>query len=329
MFTKIIFTKRIIILMCVVALLPFSVNADIEINYSESIKEFSTLNSFESNFERIKMDPVFITNRGVFPETTNDSERAKWSYSLSKCWLNLTKMSPSCSDLDEAIISYSFAEDFLIVDLDPYYREEINDSRIDEIYQKIDGYCEQRGISEVPVVFIWANINETFPLPDYGPEMFEEARKSSNFITTRGTMPVITEERKKREWTDLLVKGSHNDVKIDHYFLDGPVIGFGTSINGYLFVEFYSNTPEKVNETLIDEIYQVIDNRFEQIGISDVPVVFVFADIPVVDELPDEEMNQVGTSDLSGEENETAKKSPGFTSVILILSLLILMKVKS
>lgn len=110
-------------------------------------------------------------------------------------------MGPYSSEIDKSIVSYGCAG-FLIVDLNPYYREKINDSTIEGMYQKISAHCEQvGGISKVPVVFMWSQ-DEVLPLPDYGPEAFEEARKNPDFIATRGIMPVIVDDDEKREWSD-------------------------------------------------------------------------------------------------------------------------------
>jgi len=155
------------------------------------------------------------------------------------------------------------------VELEHDSSEKLNETTIDEIYKRIDDYCEQENVSEVPVLFMWSHIEEDLPLPDYGPESFEKAKNETGFITTRGTMPVITDADEKIEWTDLLVKCSqqlsrlNSNTGIRPYFTEfgGPVNSFGTNINGYLIVGFEEYTPEKVNESVIDEIYQVIDER--------------------------------------------------------------------
>jgi hypothetical protein len=282
----------------------------------------------DSVFKEQKNSPDFIATRGIFPEAPHNSEPGDYSSNpLYKCWSNMTETGQLFGEFENYVIGLPYScSGFIIVELESDQKEMITEATLDDIYQILDDYCENEGISDVPVVFMWSHREESISLPDYGPHIFEEAKKEPAFIAALGTMPVITDEGEKREWTDLLVKGSQNSVKIDHYFLDGPVIGFGTSINGYLFVEFDYSTPDKVNETLIDEIYQAIDTQCELVGISDVPVVFLFADITVVDELPDEEVNQLEIAGLSGKENEddkTTKNTPGFTSALLIVALLL------
>ena len=115
-------------------------------------------------------------------------------------------------------------------------------------------------------------------------------------------------------------------------------MSFGTYIDGYLLVQFEGYSSEKVNESLIDEIYQVIDEQCEQEGINDVPVVFMFGgyereDLAVepADDGPD--ADKADDANLSDDEeeiedNETTNQTPGFTSIMVILGLLILVKIK-
>ncbi len=59
--------------------------------------------------------------------------------------------------------------------------ESVNESLIDEIYQRIKDHCEQEGISEVPVVFMWGEV----PIEGEGVEIVEEAE----------TLPVSEEKK--------------------------------------------------------------------------------------------------------------------------------------
>ncbi|MCO5384162.1 MAG: hypothetical protein NHB15_20560 [Methanosarcina barkeri] len=288
-----------------------------------SIKEFAN-------------DSSFIAYRGTLPEAIDQ----EWENSIADCWLNLTRIGPSYSEFDSSITNVA-ASNVIIIELDSTYKEEVDDSRIDEIYQKIDNYCEQQeGISEIPVVFMWAQDEEVISLPDYGPEAFEEAKKLfPGFITARGTMPEIHQEEEKREWIDLLTNCSRSrsrPAEINPYLtaFGGPVNSFGTDIHGYLIVGFEPSTPEKVNELVIDKIYQVIDEHFEQKGISNVPVVFIFVqitdDLAPADGSDADENNDNNLSDNKEEiaGNEKINQMPGFTSIMVILGLLLFLMVK-
>ncbi len=115
------------LIVCVSFLLLGSASANnSELNNSEyneisdpSIKEFAN-------------DPSFIAYRGTLPETIDQ----KWENSIADYWLNLTRMGPSYSEFDSSIKSVA-ASDVIIVELGSTYKEEIDDSKIDEIYQKL------------------------------------------------------------------------------------------------------------------------------------------------------------------------------------------------
>jgi hypothetical protein len=286
---------------------------------------------------KLTNDSLFIAHRGTLPEAIDQ----KWENSIVNCWLNLTRMGPLYSEFDISIKSFASNNKVIIIELDPAYKEEINDSRIDEIYRKINDYCEQHeGISEIPVVFMWASEYST--LPDYGPQVFEEAKKLPGFITTRGSMPEIHQEEEKRKWLDLLINdkrslplNSTTGIKQYSAEIGGPIISFGTNINGYLILGFEEYTPEKVNESVINEIYQVIDKHFEQEGISKVPVVFVFDHITVDEGAPADgpDANKSNDTNTLGNKekivgNKTTNQISGFTSIMVIIGLLFMLIIR-
>ncbi|MDR7667303.1 hypothetical protein RG963_16290 [Methanosarcina sp. Z-7115] len=288
-----------------------------------------------SSIKEFANDSSFIAYRGTLPETIDQ----EWENSIADCWLNLTRIGPSYSEFDSSITSVA-ASNVIIIELGSAYKEEVDDSKIDEIYQKIDNYCEQQeGISEIPVVFMWAQDEGDLPLPDYGPQIFKQVKNESGFIATRGTMPEIHQEEEKREWIDLLTNCSRSRSRpagINPYLtaFGGPVNSFGADIHGYLIVGFEPSTPEKVNESVIDKIYQVIDEHFEQKGISNVPVVFIFVqitdDLAPADGSDANENNDNNLSDNKEEiaGNEKINQMPGFTSIMVILGLLLFLIVK-
>jgi hypothetical protein len=177
------------------------------------------------------------------------------------------------------------------------------------------------------------NNDKPFPLPDYSQKAFDEAKKLfPGFITTRGTMPEIPEED-KGIWINSLTKGSRPipaNTELSTYFVasGGPVNSFGADIHGYLLVGFDSSTPEKVNESVIDKVYQIIDKHFEQENIKNVPVVFTF--IKITNDtllINNNDTNLEGNKEkIDG--NGTTNQMLGFTSIMAILGLLAMLIVK-
>jgi len=111
-------------------------------------------------------------------------------------------------------------------------------------------------------------------------------------------------EDERREWLDKLDSigsGVRDDMK-KYIRPDGPVISYGYSYYGYISVEFLEGSD--IDETLMDEIYDIFDQRGKQMGINDVPVLFQFDNIVVCGEVP------------------SAPKTPGFTAISLLVAFL-------
>ena len=337
--------KWLLLMIFVLILSCGSASADDEqLDDSEYDDENLPLTAYEPEaIAEIKKDPQFITSRGSFSEIVDDYEVMDFSNPVYICWSNVTETDRFFSEFEDYVIGFSYAgAGFIIVELESDSSEKVNDATIDEIYQIIDDYCEQEGISEVPVVFMWSYIDEDLPLPDYGPELFEEVKNDPKFIAARGTMPEIGEgEEEKQEWINSLTncfrsKYSNLPSQMDPYMLanDGPVLACGCrGMGGYLFVEFDENTQENVSES-IDEIYQIIEDNCELKGISEVPVVFMWGEEVIEEEeVEAPALDEVDNADLSDEkeeaaDDETTNQTPGFTSIMVILGLLLLVKIK-
>lgn len=322
--------KWLMFITCFYLLLCGFANADdSELNNSE-YNEISN-----SPIQEFANDSSFIAYRGTLPETIDQ----KWENSIVNCWLNLTRMGPSYSEFDSSIKSIASNNKIIIIELGSAYKGKINDSRIDEIYKKIEDYCKQQeGISEVPIVFMWAQDEGNLSLPDYGPQIFEEIKNESRFIATRGKMPVITDADKKVEWEETAGKCIHSfRAELDHYTLEngGPVVSYGYDYRGYIFVDFDKKSPENVNESIIDEIYLIIDEHCKEEGVNEAPVVFEWGEVvndtlASADGLDVNESNDTNLSDnkekIAG--NEKTNQISGFTSKIAILGLLSLLVFK-
>ncbi len=352
--------KWLILIIFVSVLFSISASADVGSNDSSyTIPEYGP-----EFFNELKKNPHFITSRGSFPDPTNDNGSGDFfSNPVYKCWSNVTENDQFIAELDDPIIGFSYAgAGCIVVELESDSSEKVNETTIDEIYQRIDGYCEQEDVSEVPVLFMWSHIEEDLPLPDYGPQIFEEVKNEPDFIATRGTMPVITNASEKVEWEETAGKCIHSfRDELDSYMLEngGPLTGYGYNYRGYIFVAFDPESPESVNDTIIDEIYLIIEDHCEQKGVSEVPVVFEWIGVPIDDLAPadesdaDEEMVTITDKDgnyidvdkeniyidkngnfaikdneTTQKTNEKANQAPGFTSIMVILGFLLLLIIK-
>lgn len=262
-------------------------------------------------FEKMPDYPNFIANMGTMPNTTNETEWNNWSDSVMRCWAKMTEESPLYSEFGDAVTNIIPAEDFVIMEISSEYTN-ISNHKIEEIYHNIDLFCEQEGVNEIPVSFLWQE-GTHFPLPEYGPMSLEKVKKDPLFIASRGTMPVIVDNEEKWAWVNRLGQCYPNVSWFRPYIINGPVSGAEPSYNGYLIIRFDAGIPEKVNDSLINEIYQQMDAQCEKGGISNVPVVFFWKpiDTDVIYINQKSELKTVGNySDLQASLPDVLKGSP-------------------
>jgi hypothetical protein len=281
-------------------------------------------------FEEYAEDSHFITSKGTFADTIDQ----EWRNIIGNCCRSLPD-SYSYYRFDKAIRTFACSE-FIIVELKSEYKGEINDSRIDQLYQKIEAHCEEHtGLSEVPVVFMWAEDEEDLKF-EYDPDAFEKAKNSSWFVAAMGNVPVFADETEWLEWSEKVHEGRFLDLESYTPANGGPLLSYGfKKYSGYIEVGVNKGTPDKVNDTSLNEIYQTIDEHFGDEGISNISVVFVWefpaqTDEAFLEEIPptEEESPQTMEESIENESaedgEETSQTTPGFTSIMLILCLLII-----
>lgn len=247
--------------------------------------------AFTTNIER---SPLFITTKGTIQDTVNQ----EYPSEINDCWMYLNDRE-AYSDFDISIINFDNKVTYITVELDSSYQKEINETRIDEIYQKINDACNPFYHSdEIPVVFMW---NE----PVYN---FYKAKQMSGFIEARGTIPDFTQIEDQKDWENQMY-ASAPVLKIQNYASENGVAltSIGYTSDRYIEVALV----KEVDEQTIDKMYELIETHYKQVGISDVPVVFIVEKV-----IEDEGI------DTPSETNQT----PGFTKILLILSFLLALK---
>ena len=108
-------------------------------------------------------------------------------------------------------------------------------------------------------------------------------------IDIRGKIPKFENDTERNEWfkkldelgDSLREKQSLKEFK----YPEGPVISYGYSVYGYFFVDFKKGF--EYNETITEEIYEIIDEEAKKLGIEDIPVVFRISDIPELESKTD------------------------------------------
>ncbi len=101
-------------------------------------------------------------------------------------------------------------------------------------------------------------------------------------IDIRGKIPKFENKTEKKEWfekLDELGDSLRESQSLKEFkYPAGPVITYGYSIYGYFFVDFKKDF--EYNETLTEEIYEIIDEEARKLGIENIPVVFRISGMP-------------------------------------------------
>ncbi|SFM32744.1 hypothetical protein SAMN04488696_0983 [Methanolobus profundi] len=114
---------------------------------------------------------------------------------------------------------------------------------------------------------------------DYGTVIFEDLENDPDMIAIRGTIPEIKNSEELKEW-DAELRGHRENIGslIEPYMTsnDGPVVALAYNSDGYMRVYLDKYLETEINDTTIDMLYQIIEEEYEQEGIDNVPVAFIF-----------------------------------------------------
>lgn len=132
----------------------------------------------------------------------------------------------------------------------------------------------------IMLLLIWMTVIGSGKLPDFGPEVFEEIKDDLNVIATRGTVPKIEIEEEQHDWTkklDEITHGVRDNMPL-YFHPEGPIMSFSCTGQGYIDVFLEGSD---INESLMDDIYEVFDRQGSQMGVHDVPLVFRYSKVPI------------------------------------------------
>lgn len=235
----------------------------------------------------------------------------------------------------------------------------VDEPLMDEIYVLIDNSAKEMKINDIPVEFGYGTYRQEITLNSeqgiyywFGESMdnlsesdihiIQEIMKEKptmpvqKIVAAYGKIPLLKDQNEIIIWADKLsaIAGSTQN-KINPYMERGQVIVYGGELTR-LEVGINETLPSKEKNTIIKEIYQIIDEEARRQNITDVPVIFdegVFINEVATEDTEAEETNlslseEEKTQELnnsknnnsesdnvsSSSENESSKKNstPGF-----------------
>jgi len=111
-------------------------------------------------------------------------------------------------------------------------------------------------------------------IPDFGPHVFDNLRKDSDILSTKGQIPQYVTQAERQSWLYKLDK-SKDILKEDmrpYLYPNGPIIGYGWDTNGYFEVTLYKGIT--ATDSQINEIYNLVSKGASKESIQEIPVVF-------------------------------------------------------
>ncbi len=102
----------------------------------------------------------------------------------------------------------------------------------------------------------------------------EYLKSKENVIDIRGSLPEFKDAQHRRSWynlLDTLTTGLFDSVK-PYLYPDGPVIGFGYDIEGYVSIGVVEGYPRDNARAAVGEVYAMLDEEATKLGIEDIPL---------------------------------------------------------
>ena len=140
-------------------------------------------------------------------------------------------------------------------------------------------------------------LEDEYYLPTYGANTFATLNEESDTISTFGSVPDINDDKEKIEWISTLrVSGNNSMDKIEPYFESsgGALLGYGVDYGGYMFIEYDNELADDIDDSMINELYDIINEDAKEMGISNVPVAFIKAESVQLDSRTTEWTSLIG-----------------------------------
>ncbi|WP_407356005.1 dockerin type I domain-containing protein [Methanolobus sp. WCC5] len=119
------------------------------------------------------------------------------------------------------------------------------------------------------------NESEIHNLPNFGPEVFDNLKSNPDIVELRGQVPEFATQEERHNWFNKLDATSKTITEdlYPHIYPNGPIIGWGYNINGYLKVILYEN--DTVISSEVDEIHHIISKKATEVVGDNIPVVYI------------------------------------------------------
>jgi len=267
-----------------------------------------------------------ITRYGKPPVLETEEQKESWNSTLEELGNKIkdTLASKYMYPHGEVVTCGTNAKGYFVI---LFKYGNVDEPLMNEIYVLIDNSAKEMGIQDIPVEFGYGTYRQeitlnseqgiyywfgesTENLSESDIHTIQEVMKEKpttpvqKIVAAYGKIPLLKDQNEIIIWADKLsaIAGSTQD-KINPYMERGQVIVYGGELTR-LQVGVNETLPSKEKDTIIKEIYQIIDEEARKQNITDVPVFFdegVF-----IDEVATEDLGVVDETNLSSSEEKNA-----------------------
>ena len=208
----------------------------------------------------------------------------------------------------------------------------VDEPLMNEMYTLIDDSAKEMGIQDVPVEFgygtYWEEIylegingwywfgKSTENLSKSDINTLEEVMEHkptmplNKTIAAYGIIPLLKDPNEINLWQEKLYTITCQiQKKMTPYMEKGQIITYGARIR--LEIEINENLSSEEQNTVVKEVYQIIDEEARKQNITDVPVVFITPEEESMTEPDNSSNNSDSESDVGGKQSKN-NSTPGF-----------------
>ena len=177
--------------------------------------------------------------------------------------------------------------------------------------------------------------NRQSELPDYNQEYYESFLDDPMVFAIRGEIPEMKLHNEKLDWIDQnndYLRATLKSEEVKKYRENSSLnYIFSSNINGALLIEVEIQNKGKFDEEeFVNSVYPMYQKIANDQGIKNIPIYFAYYNLS--DSVPEEEYSQAIEDSLENETIENEEKpsqaTPGFTSIMLVLCILILVRIR-
>lgn len=266
-----------------------------------------------------------ITRHGELPILETEEQKENWNSTLEELSNKLkdTLASKYMYPHGEVISCGINTKGYFVI---LFKYGNVDETLMNEVYTSVDNSAKEMGIQNIPVEFGYGTYGNREIILDIEQGIIHEFGGSTNNlsesemhaleefmkkkptiplyknIAAYGKIPLLKDQNEIIAWADKLsaIAGSTQD-EINPYMERGQVIIYGIELTR-LEVGINETLPDEEKNTIVKEIYQIINEEARKQNVNDVPVIFdegVF-----VNEIETEDIEASEETNLSASKDE-------------------------